>query len=183
MEKDIEEEAVTEKSIVGQEELGGEEKPEPSAEQCLEDTDVDMLDNQSATDEGESKTHESNEDLTKEEEDVSKQEEDMSKLKVAELRTRLQAAGLNSRGTKPALLERLMQWVTENKKRNEEVNVEMTEAEDEGVVADEDVQVEDEDVQMEDEAVTMEDVGPDAEGNADLPEESNEKGEGANERK
>ena len=181
-EKEIVEEAVTEKSIVGQEESGGEDKPEPSADQCLEDTDVDMLDNQSATDEGESRTHEAEEDLTKEEEDVSKQEEDISKLKVAELRTRLQAAGLNSRGTKPALLERLMQWVNENKKRNEEVNVEMTEAEDEGVVADEDVQMEDEDDQQTTEAVTMEDVGPDEDGNADLPEESNEEEEGANER-
>ena len=122
-EKEIVEAAVTEKSIVGQEELEGEEKPEPSADQCLEDTDVDMLDNQSATDEGESRTHEAEEDLTKEEEDVSKQEEDFSKLKVAELRTRLQAAGLNSQGTKPALLERLVQWVTENKKRNEESRV------------------------------------------------------------
>merc|ERR1719447_2581172 len=75
-----------------------------------------------------------------------------------------------------------MQWVTENKKRNEEVNVEMTEAEDEGVVADEDVQMEDEDDEQTTEAVTMEDVGPDEDGNADLPEESNEEEEGANER-
>merc|ERR1719370_1400469 len=47
-------------------------------------------------------------------------------------------------------------------------------AEDEGVVADEDVQMEDEDDQQTTEAVTMEDVGPDEDGNADLPEESDE---------
>merc|ERR1712083_562988 len=76
---------------------------------CLEDADVDMLDAQSA-DKNEGEGVESDEVLDGEKEkEIEESREDFSKLKVVELRSRLQEAGLNCRGTKSVLVERLTQ--------------------------------------------------------------------------
>merc|ERR1719193_2152182 len=109
------------------ENAGEEEKVEElqsRVEHCLEDTDVDMLDPQSAAEKEGEKTESVDE---KEAEEEREEDEDLSKLKVVELRSRLQAAGINCRGTKAVLVERLAQ--VEKEKKDEEQTEEMDEAE------------------------------------------------------
>merc|ERR1719209_1853296 len=156
------------------EHAGEEEKVEEvqsRVEHCLEDTDVDMLDPQSAAE----TVGEENESVDKKEAEEEREEvEDLSKLKVVDLRSRLQAAGINCRGTKAVLVERLAQ--VEKEKKDEEQTEEMDEAEGATILS------ADQDVQMEDqaEAVTIEDV-PDEDGSAAVPELSNEEDDGKNE--
>ena len=128
-----------------------------------EGDDVEMLDSQSAAEEVGEQVESDNEKKTENfVEDV--EAEDLSKLKVVELRARLQAAGLNCRGTKAVLVERLAQAEkVEKEKKDEEQAEEMDEAES-ATGGDQDVQMEDQA-----EAVTIEDV-PDEDASATMPE-------------
>merc|ERR1719189_1896136 len=92
---------------------------------CLEDADVDMLDAQSS-DKNEGVE---NDEVLDREKEIEESREDFSKLKVVELRSRLQEAGLNCRGTKSVLVERLRQASKEKKNEDEEETEEMEESE------------------------------------------------------
>merc|ERR1719500_1248991 len=112
-----------------------------------------------------------NDEVLDGEKEKEESREDFSKLKVVELRSRLQEAGLNCRGTKSVLVERLTQASKEKKNEDKEETEEMEEPEshttDVGEVA------ADGDVQMQDETVTIEDV-PDEDGTAVIPESNEE---------